>query len=155
MMSFRAVQKRTGFTLIEVLAILVIIGVGLFSVIALVSYGTRKAGITQVQAIAMATAVSVAYDPTPRLDPVIAVDWIYTPYDINASGNVTSTARGNINGTFVERIETSTDADVIARTAGGQVQARSARVDVTVWETYKGDELASFVTRIVRQAETP
>lgn len=149
------IPGRAGFTFIEVLVILIVVGIGLMGAIGLIAYGTRLGAKSQGEAIAMATAVSVANDPRPRLDAALGSTWSYTPYDFDGAGTMTSEAKGYINGVYVERIETSTPADVIARTAAATVQARSARVDVRVFETTNGDEIAAFTTRIVRQRGGP
>lgn len=146
---------REGFTFIEVLVILIVVGVGLMGAIGLISYGTRLSSKSQGEAVGMATAVSVATDPLPRLDPRLASGWSYTPYDFDGNGVMTSTARGFVNGVYVERIETSGPVDVIARSTAGRVTARSANVAVTVYETISGAEIAAFTTRIVRQRGSP
>jgi Tfp pilus assembly protein PilV len=155
-MSYSATTLRqTGFTLIEVLIILMVVGTGLFSVVALAAYGTRIAELAQGKAIAMSTAISIAFDPRPRLDPEVAGDWSYMPYSIDGSGILTSTAQGYVNGLFVERIETSRPEDVLARSTDGLVHARSAHVQVTVADANNGGELTSFATRIIRQRQSP
>lgn len=146
---------RRGFTLIELLIILLVVGVGLSSVIALAAYGRRIAGRIEGESIALATAISVAYDPQPRLDPAVAGSWSYVPYDIDGSGTLVSTAEGYVNGVHVVRTETSRDQDVIARDGLAHVQARSAQVRVVVSDSRNGGELISFMTRIVRQREIP
>jgi prepilin-type N-terminal cleavage/methylation domain-containing protein len=146
---------RRGFTFIEVLVILIVVSIGLMGAIGLISYGTRLGSKSQAEAIALSTAVSVATDPLPRMDPRLASGWTYTPYDFDGNGTMTSIAKGFINGVYVERTETSLPGDVIARGLDTRVQARSARVDVTVYESISGSEVASFTTRIVRQRGSP
>jgi len=149
-------MRRDGFTFVEVLILLVVITIGLVGAIGLITYGTRLSSKAQGELIGMATAVSVAMDPQPRLPADTAANWTYTPYAFDAGGIATSTATGFINGLYVQRTETSKDPqDIIARSPGGQVYARSALVEVTVYETIGGAEVASFTTRIVRQRETP
>jgi Tfp pilus assembly protein PilV len=147
--------RQHGFTLVEVLCLLLVMGMGMTGVVALVNYGMSVAAKARASAIGLATAVSVAKDATPLLDPAIAADWSYTDYGAsfdNTSGTLTSTASGYINGFYVERTETSLPADVIV-TPGvvGPVFVRSAHVDVDVFDTYRGDLVASFTTRILRQ----
>lgn len=150
-------RARTGFTFIEVLTILLVISVGLFGVVGLVAYGMRTASRAQGESIAMATAVSIADDPQPLLDPATAADWTYAPYDFDAAGDVESLATGYVNGLFVRRRESSTAADVAARASAAprHVYARSALVEVTVSEAVGGREVASFTTRVTRQRGMP
>jgi len=148
-------SRRYGFTLVEILIILLVVGVGLSSVVALAAYGNRIAGKIEGESIALATAISVAYDPQPRLDAAVAGSWTYAPYDIDASGTLVSTAEGYLNGVYVTRTETSLDRDVLARDAAARVQVRSAHVQVVVSDSRNGGELATFVTRIVRQRGLP
>lgn len=148
-------RRPSAFTLIEVLVILLVVTLGLAAAIGLIAYGARLSSKAQGEAIGMATAVTVAYDPLPRVATEMAAGWSYTPYDFDGAATVTSTATGFINGLYVVRTETSTAADVIARAADSHVYARSARVDVTVYETIQGAEITSFTTRIVRQRESP
>ena len=148
-------RMRGGFTFIEVLTILIVVGVGLTGAVALVAYGMRMASRSQGEAVAMATAVSVADDPRPRLDPAVAADWSYAPYDFNdRTGTVTSTATGFVNGLYVKRTETSVPADVMA-VSGTTVYARSAVIEVVVYEAIGGGELMSFVKRVVRHRGSP
>lgn len=148
-------MRRSAFTLIEVLVILLVITLGLAGAISLIAYGARLSSQAQGEAIGMATAISVATDPLPRLPADMTASWTYTPYDFDGTGTMTSTAQGFVNGVYVTRTETSLPADVIARAADNRVFARSARVDVTVYEGISGAEIASFTTRIVRQRESP
>lgn len=147
-------RHRPGFTFIEVICILLVVSFGLLGVIGLVSYGMSIAAKTQGSTTGLSTAVSVAMDPRPFVPQVLASDWDYTPYDMDGSGALTSTAKGYINGFWVERTETSTDADVIAR-SGSVVHARAATVSVDVFETFRGNAVAAYTTQIVRQRGAP
>lgn len=149
---------RKAFTLIEVVCILLVITVGLVSVLGLVSYGMVLAARTQGAVTGMATAVTVATDPTPWLDPELAADWTYTTYDMDnqvPNATLTSLAEGYVNGYFVERTETSLNAVDIVAVSGATVFIRSASVSVEVYETLKGSRVASYTTQILRQRGTP
>ena len=146
-------RKQGGFTLIEVLAIVAVAGVGLAAVIGLVFSGLRAAGRAQVEAVGMSTAVSIANDPAPLLAAESAGDWSYTPYDMDAAGPVGSHTAGWINGLYVVRDEHSVAADVIAR-EGTTVYVRAADVVVEVFDSLAGRPVASFATRLVRQRGT-
>lgn len=150
-------SRPSGFTFVEVLSTLLVVTIGLMGVVGLIAYGNRLSAKTQGETIAMATAISIASDPQPRLDPVIAADWSHTPYDFDNDISIqTANSMGIINGMYVRRIETSKPADVIAKSAAqSKIYARSALVEVTVYETLGGEPLASYAVRIVRQREAP
>ena len=149
---------HSGFTLIEVLLMLLVISVGLFGVIGLIIYGSRLASKAQGEYLAMATAITVATDAQPRLDPAVVGDWVSTAYANFDDDHATQTrsTTGFINGLYVKRVETSAPADVIAKSVvTNQVTLRSALVEVTVYESISGNMLTSYATRIIRQRETP
>jgi prepilin-type N-terminal cleavage/methylation domain-containing protein len=133
-----AVSRRAGaaaaraFTLIEVLAALIILSLGLASAIGLVMYGMKILKLSIGRATGMATAMTAAVDAAP-LHPA-GDPWTTT-------GGVT---KGYLNGYWVERVET--DRRVL--TAGME----SSVVHVDVFETSKGRCVASYSERIVRQA---
>lgn len=135
---------------------LLVVSLGLFGVIGLVGYGTVIAARAQGETTGLATAVSVARDPTPLLQTERAGDWSYTPYDMDGTGDLSSTATGYINGFYVVRTERSGDADVVARDpVTNAVQVRSAVVDVEVYGARNGFTVASFTTRMNRQRGAP
>ncbi len=148
-------RLRAAFTFVEVLIILMVISIGLLGVLALVAFGTSL--VTKVNAgiTGLATAISVAADPQPLLDPAVSSEWIYSPYSLSAPGEVTCTARGFINGFYVERVEITEPSDIISKGANGVVYARSAHVEVKVYDTFQGKVVTTFITRIVRQKGTP
>ncbi len=149
-------RARRGFTFVEVIILLLVIGVGLMGVVGLVSYGMRIAAKSQGETTGLITAVSVARDPAPLLAPETAGDWTFTPYDMDGTGTLTSRASGFINGYWVVRTETSTDADIVARDgAAGAVQVRSAQVAVEVYGTINGTAVASYSTRLVGRGGGP
>lgn len=143
-------HSRKAFTLLEVVAILLVVTTGLLSAIGLFLYGTRTAGTAQAASTGMATAISVAYDETPWHDPAFyqASDWTSV---VTATGR---TDRGFINGYWVERTETVTANDVIAQSSGNNVMY-SARVDVAIKEATHGQTVASYATRILRLKGQP
>lgn len=149
-------RARAAFTFVEVLAILLVAGTGLIAVLALVQNGVTTAGKVQSKSIGLVTAVSVANDPQPLLAQDSLADWTYVPYAMDNAGTLTSTATGWVNGLYVQRTETTTDADVLARDpASGTVYVRAADVTVDVFEAKSGTPVTSFTTRIVRQRGMP
>lgn len=147
--------NRRGFTFIEVILILLVVVLGLLGAIALASYGGTLASRAQGTALGMATAVSVAADQAPLLDPAVAADWSCTPLDIDTpTGTATGSAKGYINGFYIVRSESSAAEDIIAR-SGATVLARTCAVRVEVFNATGGRSLATFATQIVRQRGTP
>lgn len=123
---------RQAFTLIEVLAALIILTIGLASAIGMVMYGVQILKLSIGRASGMATAMTVAVDDAPlRLasDP-----W-------TTAAGVT---KGYINGFWVERVET--DRRILT------VGMESSVVHVDVYETAKGRCVASYSERVVRQS---
>jgi hypothetical protein len=129
--------------------------VGIGGVVSLVAYGMDVVSRARGETIGLSTAISVAKDPSPLLSPEIATDWSYTPYSMNLASNASSEAKGFINGFYVVRTEDSKYPEDVLAISGGIVYARSARVEVNVYETLNGDAIASYVTRIVRQRGRP
>jgi hypothetical protein len=159
---------RKAFTFVEVICILLVIAIGLMGVLGLVSYGMHVSAAAQGRLTGMMTAISVAADPTPLLDPQLpAGSWSYTPYDMNTTqSTLTSTAKGFINGYYVERTETSVDrsganpalTDIIAMDKAQtppEVYVRSALVTVNVYDTLGGELLTTYSTRVLRQRGMP
>jgi type II secretory pathway pseudopilin PulG len=147
----RSARVRQGFTLVEVMAMLLIAILGLISVTGLFLYASESAKKAQVASSAMITAISVAYDDSPWLDPSVAGTWTVTGTLPNLS------ATGWVNGYWVTRAETGLPADVIATDpasvpVANVVVMRSTRVDVVVRFTPGGNPVASFSTRLIRQA---
>lgn len=145
-------MRRRGFTFIETLCVLLVVTAGLLGVLGLVQWGLGTASRAQGRMTGFATAVSVANDP----QPMRALEWSYTPYafDDATSFEVTSTARGFLNGYWVVRTEKSRASDVIA-SHNNKVYMRSALVTVEVSGSLNGAVLATYQTRIVRQRGEP
>jgi hypothetical protein len=150
-----AARHRRAFTFIEVLCLLLVLGVGMAGIVGIVLYGMGIASEARGASLGMPTAVSVARDPEPMLDPVVAGDWSTASYDLSSPGACTGETKGHVNGFYVVRTETSLPDDIVATGANGTVYVRSARVDVDVFETFRGALVASFTTRIVRQRGRP
>lgn len=130
----RCNHRSSAFTLIEVLASVIVLSVGLFAAIGLMLYGLQLAKLSMGRATGLATAMSVAVDPTP-IQPVDPFWTVAVP----------GTTSGYLNGYFVRRNEAA--ATVIAP------GLTASDVEVDVFETFKGRLVASYNQRIVR--ETP
>jgi Tfp pilus assembly protein PilV len=140
-------RQRMAFTLIEVLAMLLVLAIGLSAVIGMLLYATRRADDAQMLQLANATAMTVAYDPTPLLEPAAAAGWSSTPLAMQDATSIEKTvvAKGYINGLYVIRNETAAKADISAQDAGsGDVFGRLTRVHVSVFSQSSGSELTSY-----------
>lgn len=156
----RAVREA-GFTLIEVLAMAIVIGVGLMSIMAVVMFALSKQLEAQAACTAMPTAVSAANDPRPLLPNETAADWNVATISPGSSGSASAITKGWLNGYWVEREERSEAEDVLGEwtpvggawtvTPGG---ARSLRVTVRVYENSatSSRQVGFFTTRMIRQA---
>jgi len=129
--TIRPVGIRRAFTLIEVMAGVLVLGLGLLSATALIFYGMRLARSAQNKSIGMATAMTVLADPSPlRTDPSL------TP-----NGATTS---GYLNGLWVERSESDPvflDSPTNKR--------RAVTITVDVYEASGGSLCASANRRVI------
>jgi hypothetical protein len=146
-------MKHSAFTLVEVLAMLLVLVFGLLAVTGLFLYGLRLSSKAQAASTAMATAISIAHDDAPAVDGVTSTWKRASSYSLDA-GTGSAEASGMINGYFVRRTETAAQADILAG-APGAVGARSVRVDVDVYDAMGGQLQASFTTRLVRTRNRP
>jgi hypothetical protein len=145
---------RRAFTLIEVLAILLVVAIGLAAATGLFTYALKLSFDVQARSTAMSTAMTVAVDGTPLLDPDLAGDWqVVSSYAFDDPTG-TAVTRGLINGYYAVRSERSDTTDIIAQD-GAVVHARAVQVDVDVFETVGGRLMASYSTRMVRQRGGP
>lgn len=124
-------RLRTAFSLIEVLACVLILGLGLMAATGLLLYGLRLAREAHGKSMGMATALAVLYDAAP-----IATDAASAP-----SG---ATAQGYLNGLWVERRE----SDETVLDGGKQV---AVTVHVDVYEGASGRCYASVSGRMLRR----
>jgi len=156
--------NRSGFTFLEVLACLLVVGLGLASVVAMVYFGIVNSLKAQAGSTAMITAMSVAVDRSPYLSPDVASAWTTTPtLGYNMDDQVTAlkeTSQGYINGYLVVRTETTGPTDIIAtdtspNSGAVSVYTRSVLVKVDVYALLNGAIVASYNTRFVRQRNTP
>lgn len=143
-----------GFTLLEVVLILLVVVMGLLGVVGLVAYGMNLASRSQGMTLGMATAISVAHDPEPLLDASMTASWSCTPLDIDTPGIATGSATGFVNGFYVVRSETSAASDIVA-SSGPKVYVRWCSVQVDVYDSMKGRPIAAYNTQLLRQRGTP
>jgi prepilin-type N-terminal cleavage/methylation domain-containing protein len=122
-----AMIPRRAFTFIEVLACLLVLGLGVSAAIGMVMYGVMIANRAQGQATALATGMSIAIDPSPLLPP----------------GSSWDGTHGFINGFYVVRQELP-DGTPAPSFRGGEVT-------VDVFDGFKGSKVAGYRTRVLRQ----
>ena len=148
-------MNRRAFTLIEIMATLLLIGIGLASLVALMGYAVRLASRAQADATALITARTVADDATPCGLTADTGDtdgdgWSLQSGNLNTppSGDYAFTVAGWINGYYIVRKESSrtADQDVI------HGQARRADVQVEVFLGGNGERVAALRAQILRRA---
>jgi prepilin-type N-terminal cleavage/methylation domain-containing protein len=127
-------MRNAAFTLIEVLAALLVLTLGMMSAVGLVLYGMQLAKVSIGKSTGMATAMSVAVDSAPLL----ASDAFWQP----SSGNA-GISKGYVNGYWVERVESP------AAFVGPGISRSLVQVDV--YETLRGKLLCSYNEQLVRQ----
>lgn len=124
-------MNRRGFTLVETLACLLVLSLGFAAAIVLVAYGLQTVRLSLARSMGMATALTIAADPTPLLPDGVAL------------GSAAGVTRGRINGLWVER-----------REEAGELLAnglRSHLVRVEVYESGDGRRICSYQERLLRR----
>ena len=146
-------MRLRAFTLIEVLATLLVLGLGMAAAVGLFTYGLKLSIEAQARATAQATAATVAIDANPLLDPDLISEWTVGTYDFDANDS-SALSQGIINGWFVQRRESTTAADIVAKD-GPKVFLRSVHVEVDVFDTRGSRLVASLSSRFLRQRNGP
>lgn len=144
-------RPQRAFTLLEILATLLLLVMGVTAVIGMMRYATRIGQAAQARATALAVAEMVVYDPTPdnrTPDPGDADkdDWfgpgpIHAPADPSYSFQV----NGWIHGYYLVREESSTATDIIDDTV------RWATVTVHIYAGLEGEHLTAIRRRVLRR----
>lgn len=129
-------MSRRAFTLIEVLAGLLVVTIGMAAVVGMVAYAVVLANRSQASMTAMATAMSVLDDPLP----LGRMDWLHVQAPMGGGSGDT---RGNLNGYYVIRRE--------AVSAGIADGLASSRIEVDVYEGLGGRLVASIASRQVKR----
>ncbi len=123
---------EAGFSLVEILACLLVLVIGTLSTVAMVAYGISLTNVAQGRATGMATAMSIAVDYAPLV-----------PNGCTWSGDNFS-AKGYVNGFYVTRTEQA--GDPVPGTS-----IRTALVEVDVFETLQGRLVTSYRQRVIRE----
>jgi len=143
------VSPLRGFTLIEVLAILLILALGMSAIIALVAVGRRQAGLAHMRLAGTHTAMTVLNDHAPlgRTADVGDIDgdgWKGAG-SFSWTGAYSLESSGTINGFWVKRTEASAASDILA------VKRRSAWVEVEVFWGAEGRYVTTVHEQILRE----
>jgi len=119
--------------MVEILACLLVLVIGMMSTIGMVVYGISLANVAQGRATGMATAMSIAVDYAPLI-----------PAGSTWSGD-TYNAKGYVNGFYVTRSEQN-PGDIVPGT-----NIRTALVEVDVYETLQGRLITTYKQRVIRE----
>jgi Tfp pilus assembly protein PilV len=130
-------MMRSGFTLVEALACVLVLSIAILAGIGMLLYGTVQAERAQSLATAMATAQTVAYDP----QPLVAAPAVWPAATLGPNE-----IAGWLNGYYVRRREGRTDA------VSGSPDIHGTPVHVDVFIGQNGALVASFSTRLVEIA---
>ncbi len=133
-------SARSGFTFIEALACLLVVTLGLAAAVALTMYAAIIGARSQAKATAMSTALSVTCDPAPLMHST-GEQWT------SAGASGVGTARGWVNGYYVVRVESAGSTPLPG--------FASDPVSVDVYDGIRGDLVASYTTRLLRQDDSP
>ncbi len=127
-----------AFTFIEILACLLVVSLGVAAAVGMAMYGLGLGETAQGRATGMATALSVAVDPSPLLSPANQASWS------QAGPSGIGRTTGWINGFYIVRTETLGVTPI----AGFS----NDPVSVDVYDGLRGHTVASYSTCITRQA---
>ncbi len=156
-MTDSASPRRTapsGFTLIEILTVILVLSLGLGSIISVMALANRKALTAIDRYAAMATAWSLMHDHVPFGRTADAGDadsdgWRGTGSCSLAAASYTLETRGNANGFYLVRTENSGSGDRIG------ANARWADVTVEVFRGRDGGQVTVIRDRILRERALP
>jgi len=143
---------RSGFTLIEVVATLLLVSVGITAVIGMTRLGVRWSGEAIGATSGLPTALSVLADARPGGRTADATDadgdkWslISGSLTIPATGDYEFVTAGIVNGYYVRRVEKSVAADIL------DGHGRQADVTVDVFWGREGHYVNGLKRRICRR----
>jgi prepilin-type N-terminal cleavage/methylation domain-containing protein len=145
---------RNGFTLIEILTVILVLSLGLTSIIGVMALANRQALTAIDRYAAMATAWSLVHDHVPFGRTADAADadsdgWRGTGSCSLAAASYALETQGSANGFFLVRSERSSSADRIGP------NARWADVTVEVFRGRDGGQVTVIRDRIIRERALP
>jgi len=144
-------MSRRGFTLLEVLASLLLTVMGVAAVIGMMRYATRLGVTAQLRMTAVAAAETVLYDPLPggRTADVGDADkdgWYGSgTIAVTAAPTYDFTVNGWLDGYYIVRQESSIAADRI------DDSSRWSTVSVHVYAGQEDEHLTSIRRRVLRR----
>jgi prepilin-type N-terminal cleavage/methylation domain-containing protein len=144
-------RPQRAFTLLEILATLLLLAMGVTAVIGMMRYATRISIAAQMRATALAVAETVMNDPTPEgLSADVGdadKDGWYGPGILSApaTGSYSFTVNGWLHGIYLVREETSAVSDII------DDSARWGTVSVHAYAGLEGEHLTSLRRRVLRK----
>ena len=146
-------MQRYAFTLIEILATLLVFSFGLLSVIGMVQYASRVSAESQSNTTALVTASSVVLEPEP-LGLVADIGdangddwWAEGPIEAPPDAEYQFKVYGWLNGYYLIRTESSTLADIIDE------QTRWATITVEVFSG--SDPVTAIQRQLLRRTKAP
>jgi prepilin-type N-terminal cleavage/methylation domain-containing protein len=134
-------RSRSAFTFIEVICCLLVLSLGIVGAVGMSLYAIVIGDRAQGKATGMATALSVAIDPSPLL----ATN--NTTWQLSGPTGVGRTA-GWINNFYVVRTETAGPLQVANNTT---IPFTNNSVSVDVYDGFQGHEVAAYTTWIMRK----
>ena len=147
-------MRNRGFTLIEILATLLLLAFGLVAVVGMVQYASRLSAESQTGSTALATARTVLLNPQPaRLvaDPGDSNGddwWANGPVSAPPTGDYSFVVHGWLNGYYLRREERSRGG---AWPTGDEIDARNRWATITVTLYAGGKEAATLQRRLLRR----
>ncbi len=142
-------QATDGFTLVEVLAVLLVLTLGIGAVIGVLGMANRYTGKTISRYTGMGTATGLLYDHAPLGCTADVGDadndgWSQSGTPFSWTGSYVMTTQGYLNGFWCRRTETSNTSDIIV------ADRRWAWVEVDVYWGTGGAHVTRLQERIVR-----
>jgi prepilin-type N-terminal cleavage/methylation domain-containing protein len=145
-------RQKSAFTLIEVLATLLLLAIGVTAIIGMVRYGTRISTTAQMRATALIVAETVTVDPTPGGLTADGGDadgdgWRLVSGTLSTpdSGSYAFQVQGYVDGFYVQRKESSEIRDIV------DPATRWAHIIVDVYAGGDDIHLTTASQRILRR----
>ena len=149
-------RLQRAFTLIEVLATLLLLAIGMAAVTGLMRFGTRVSMDAQMRSTALLVAETVTVDATPggKTADVGDLDndgWMLVtgPLAAPATGDYAFVIQGHIDGYYVRRTESSAAGDIL------DPSQRWAHITVDVYAGNEDRFLTSVRQRYLRHTRAP
>jgi hypothetical protein len=136
--------RASGFTFIEALACLLVVGLGIAAAVSLTYYAAIMSGSAQSKATGMATALTVAIDPAPLMHSSASASW---NHGAGGGTNGIGTISGWLNGYYVVRTES-----IGPQPCPGFF---NDPILVDVYDGARGNLITSYTTWVMKQPFSP